>query len=84
MMGLNLSNQQIAQELNLDPDDVQEITAQLRTGIVVKKPPVMLSGEVECDELYVVAGHKGQPDVVRSQGRKGRRRRTHCQTRTRH
>jgi len=51
------------------------MTAQLRTGIVVKKPPVLLSGEVECDELYVIAGHKGQPEVVRSQGRKGRRRR---------
>ncbi len=75
MMGLNLSNQQIAQELDLDPDDAQEMTAQLRTGIVVKKPPVLLSGEVECDELYVIAGHKGQPEVVRSQGRKGRRRR---------
>ncbi len=37
MMGLNLSNQQIAQELDLDPDDAQEMTAQLRTGIVVKK-----------------------------------------------
>lgn len=44
MMGLNLSNQQIAQELDLDPDDAQEMTAQLRTGIVVKKPPVLLHG----------------------------------------
>lgn len=70
MMGLNLSNQQIAQELNLDPDDA-EMTAQLRTGVISKKPSVILSGEVECDELYVIAGHKGQPEVVRCQGRKG-------------
>ena len=36
---------------------------------------MILSNEVECDEAYVVAGHKGQPEVVKSQGRKGRRRR---------
>jgi transposase len=35
---------------------------------------VRLANEVECDEAYVVAGHKGQPGVVKSQGRKGRRR----------
>jgi transposase-like protein len=37
LMGLNLSNQQIAQELGLNKDDVQAMTGQLRTGIVVKK-----------------------------------------------
>jgi transposase-like protein len=36
---------------------------------------VILSNEVECDEAYVVAGHKGQPEVVKQKGRKGRRRR---------
>jgi len=36
---------------------------------------VTLSDEVECDEAYVIAGHKGQPEVVRSKGRQGRRRR---------
>ena len=35
----------------------------------------MLQGEVECDEVYVVAGHKGYPDFVTQQGRLGRRRR---------
>ena len=34
-----------------------------------------LSDEVECDEAYVIAGHKGQPEVVKSKGRQGRRRR---------
>ena len=34
-----------------------------------------LSGEVECDEVYVVAGHKGHPEIVAQQGRPGRRRR---------
>ena len=33
-----------------------------------------LSKEVECDEAYVIAGHKGQPDVVKSKERQGRRR----------
>jgi transposase-like protein len=38
-MGLNLSNQQIAAELDLDKDVVQDMTSQLREGIVVKKSP---------------------------------------------
>jgi len=36
-MGLNLSNQQIAAELDLNKDDVQAMTTQLREGVVVKK-----------------------------------------------
>ena len=58
-MGLNLSNAQIAQELGLNPDDVQRMTEQLRDGIVARQPEPILVGEVECDEVYVVAGHKG-------------------------
>ena len=34
-----------------------------------------LSNEVEADEAYVIAGHKGPPEVVKQKGRKGRRRR---------
>ena len=34
-----------------------------------------LSNEVECDEAYVLAGHKGLPEVIKSKGRQGRRRR---------
>ena len=30
---------------------------------------------MEADEAYVIAGHKGQPEVVKQKGRKGRRRR---------
>jgi transposase-like protein len=67
-MGLNLSHEQIAQELDLNPDDAQEMTSQLREGIVVRRPQVTLSGEVECDEVYVVAGHKGHPEAVRKKG----------------
>lgn len=36
-MGLNLSNEQIAAELDLSPGDAQAMTTQLRVGIVVKK-----------------------------------------------
>ncbi len=63
-MGLNLSNRQIALELGLDGSDVQIMTEQLRRGLVVKTPAVELKGEVEIDEVYVVAGHKGQPAAV--------------------
>jgi transposase-like protein len=68
LMGLNLSNEQIAQELDLNPDDAQKMTSQLREGIVERKPEVLLSGEVECDEVYVVAGHKGHPEAVKKKG----------------
>lgn len=46
-MGLNLSTTQIAHELDLNEDDVQQMTQQLRSGIVAKKPEVILEGEVE-------------------------------------
>jgi transposase-like protein len=36
-MGLNLSNQQIAQELDLNKDDLQYMTGHLRAGIDKKK-----------------------------------------------
>ncbi len=67
-MGLNLSNEQIAKELDLDPDDVQRMTTLLRDGIIQRRPEVTLSGEVECDEVYVVAGHKGHPEAVAKKG----------------
>jgi predicted transcriptional regulator len=50
-MGLDLSNRQIAHELNLNESDAQEMMNQLRNGIVQRrcpKPP--LKGEVEADE----------------------------------
>lgn len=70
-MGLNLSNGQIAQELGLNPDDVQRMTEQLRGGIVARQPEPLLAGEVECDEGYVVAGHKGHPDAVKKKAAGG-------------
>jgi transposase-like protein len=64
LMGLNLSNRQIAQELGLGVSDVQAMTEHLRAGLVAKAPAVMLEGTVEVDEVYVVAGHKGHPAAV--------------------
>jgi transposase-like protein len=65
LMGLNLSNQQIAQELDLHKDDAHRMTSELRQAIVDRKPEVQLTGEVEFDEVYVTAGHKGQPEAVK-------------------
>ncbi len=68
LMGLNLSNRQIALELGLDASDTQAMTEQLRRGLVAKAPAVELQGEVEIDEAYVVAGHKGQPAAMAKRG----------------
>ena len=65
LMGLNLSGLQIAQELDINKDDARAMTQRLRQGIVDRRPPVALEGKAECDEVYVVAGHKGHPEAVR-------------------
>ena len=67
-MGLNLSNRQIAAELGLNGSDVQAMTEQLRSGLVAKVPAARLDGTVEIDEIYIVAGHKGQPAAVAKRG----------------
>ena len=63
-MGLNLSNGQIARELGLNGDDAQKMTSQLREGLTSKVTGGTLEGVVEMDEVYVVAGHKGNPAAV--------------------
>jgi transposase-like protein len=65
LMGLNLSGLQIAQELNINKDDARAMIQQLRQGIIDRRSPVVLKGEVECDEVYVVVGHKGHPEAVK-------------------
>ncbi len=70
-MGLNLSNAQIGKELGLDVDSAHDMATQLRNGILAKEPEVVLSGEVECDEVYIVAGHKGNPDAVKKKDARG-------------
>jgi transposase-like protein len=67
-MGLNLSDRQIARELELGASDVQAMTEALRGGLAAKAPAVRLEGEVEIDEVYAVAGHKGQPAAVAQRG----------------
>ncbi|WP_207652648.1 transposase [Anaerovirgula multivorans] len=65
LMGLNLSNLQIANELGVNKSDIQQMTKFLREGVSTRKPEVILSGEIECDEVYIVAGHKGRADEVK-------------------
>ena len=71
LMGLNLSNRQIAKELDLGASDVQAMTEHLRQGLTAETPAVILDGEVEIDEVYVVAGHKGNPTAVAKKGASG-------------
>jgi len=59
---------QIAAELGLNASDVQAMAEHLRQGLVTKAPAARLAGEVEVDEVYVVAGHKGQPAAVAKRG----------------
>src|SRR3954452_3582262 len=68
LMGLNLSDRRIARELDLGVSDVQAMTEALRQGLTAKLPPAVLQGEVEIDEVYVVAGHKGHPAAVAKRG----------------
>ena len=67
-MGLNLSNRQIAAELEMSETQIHDMTTTLRNGIVAQEPNVVLEGTVECDEVYVVAGHKGHPESVKKKG----------------
>ena len=62
-MGLNVSNNQIAEQLDLNRSDVQQMTYLFREGIV-KKTKVIFQNKVEFDEVYIVSGHKGHPEAV--------------------
>ena len=65
LMGLNVSNSQIAKELDLSLSDVHKMTTLLRTTVVKLKSRTTLKGEVEFDEVYIVAGHKGHPEALK-------------------
>jgi len=65
LMGLNVSNGQIAQELDISERTVHTLCDTLRRKVFEDRPAVELSGKVELDEVYVVAGHKGQPEAVK-------------------
>jgi hypothetical protein len=47
------------------------MTEQLRRGLVAGAPAVELKGEVEIDEVFVVARYKGQPAAVAKRGGSG-------------
>ena len=47
------------------------MTEHLRQGLTAETPAVILDGEVEIDEVYVVAGHKGNPTAVAKKGASG-------------
>ena len=64
-MGLNVSNAQIAKELDISERTVHDMCDKLRRKVFEDRPVVQLSGEVELDEVYVVAGHKGHPEAVK-------------------
>jgi len=65
LMGLNVSNNQISKEIDLCESDVQIMTTSLREGVVIRQTEPSLAGEVEFDEVYLVAGHKGHPEAVK-------------------
>ncbi len=70
-MGLNLSTSQIAKELGINRNDAQAMVQLLRQGVVDRRSAVALQGEVEIDEVYVVAGHKGNPEAVKKKAAAG-------------
>jgi len=74
-MGLNVSNSQIAKELDLNISDAHNMATAIRESVLDKKPDPVLKNSVEADEVYIVAGHKGHPDAVEALGREGRRNR---------
>jgi hypothetical protein len=41
------------------------------SATAAKAPAVRLDGDVEVDEVYLVAGHKGQPAAVAKRGGSG-------------
>ena len=52
-------------KLNLNKDDAHYMASILRSGVVEKKAKITLSDEVECDEVYIIAGHKGNSAAVK-------------------
>ena len=56
-MGLNLSNRQIAAELEIHENSIQEMTTTLRNGIVAQEPNAMLEHKTACHDG--LSGEKG-------------------------
>jgi hypothetical protein len=67
-MGRNLSHHQRAQALARHAADGHQLPCQVRQGLVAQKSTATVSGEVACDEVYLVAGPKGKPAAVANRG----------------
>lgn len=65
LMGLNISNSQIAQEIGVSEKTAYLMCEKLRKKLFENRPTPKLSGEVELDEVYIVSGHKGHPEAVK-------------------
>jgi len=65
LVNLNASNYQISRELGLSEKTAQNMTTKLRRAVEANTTDPTLSGEVEFDEVYIVAGHKGHPEAVK-------------------
>ena len=74
-MGLNLSNEQIAPELGIDPDDAQVMASQLRQGIVEGKPEVSWTARSSATRFMWWPGTKVTTRPSRKKGGPPRRRR---------
>ena len=74
LLVLNVSGAQIAQEIGVDGEEAHRMCTALRDTVLAWQMarPVTLCGEVEVDEVYLVAGHKGYPGIVEAEGRDGR------------
>lgn len=70
LMNLNISNRQIAKELGISEKTAQNMTKKIRDEIQKNSSDPKLSGEVEFDEVYVVAGHKGHPESVKKRAKR--------------
>ena len=47
------------------------MTQSLREGLTARAPEVQLDGIVEIDEVYVTAGHKGNPVATQKKAGRG-------------
>lgn len=61
-------------ELDLHPNIVHRMTILVRSEIAARTPGCKFKGVVECNEVYVIAGHKGHPEKGRQKGRPPRHR----------
>ena len=65
LLGLNVSNRQIAQEIGVSEKTAQNMADKIRAEIDKNRERPILEGNVEFDEVYIVSGHKGLPDTVK-------------------